>query len=941
MTMVPTTQADAIAPGGPVPGGSRDGGPHIVQFYDDDATLARAVVDFLAPGLAARQSAVIVATPAHTAAFEARLVAKGFDVAGARGSGRLMVLDAEETMQRLIVDGWPDWGRFATQVPPLLEQAAARARDGQVRVYGEMVDVLWQQGKQTAALRLEEMWTELQQTMPFTLLCAYSFSHFYVETGVLDMVCGPHSHVLPPAGGRQVTAPVEHLRSLVAEIAHRKDVERALRTSVNELHEKEVTLRRTEDELRDFVENGAVALHWLDRDGVVSWANRAELEFLGYPQGEYVGKSIRDFYIDPDRAEELLGRLAKHEDVHGFEARLRARDGSIKHALITASAFWRDGLFVHTRCFTRDITAFKTAESAREARVRRAETLKTITAAVADAVTAEQVFQAVVDQSGAALEASTGGLWLLRAESASLQLCRASGYREAQRRAVETIPIGPGAPSLPVVAAAQSGELVWIDSPDQLVARYPQAAHLVTPGRHFSTACLPVAVQGRTLGVLAFTFDDARPFNDGIRTFLLLVSRYTGQALERLRLFEAEQRSRLRAELLYGLAAAVIGAARVEDVFDAALDAVERALGADGSAILLRDSDAVTRVRAWRALSADDRQALESEEPWSSESGAPRARAVENVSAGIRSVTYIPLLSSGTLVGRIAVCHATSRTLLSQELDLAGAIANHVAAAVSRFTSLGALQKTVRLNEVFAGILGHDLRNPLSAILTSARVALRRDQTEALRKPLARILNSGDRMTRMIDQLLDFTRVRLGAGLALARARVDLGQLLRQVVDELEGAHPEARVSLECRGDASGEWDADRLAQVFSNLVGNAVEHGEAGAEVSVVVDGRSATVVSAAIGNRGSLPSELLSRLFEPLVGGEGPELGHGLGLGLYISHELVRGHGGSIAVASSAETGTLVTVELPRAGAPGGHGRTPRREMHGPDLFSMPTTP
>jgi signal transduction histidine kinase len=166
---------------------------------------------------------------------------------------------------------------------------------------------------------------------------------------------------------------------------------------------------------------------------------------------------------------------------------------------------------------------------------------------------------------------------------------------------------------------------------------------------------------------------------------------------------------------------------------------------------------------------------------------------------------------------------------------------------------------------------------------------------------------------------------------------LDLGQLLRQVVDELEGAHPEARVKLECTGDAHGEWDADRLAQVFSNLVGNAVAHGEPGTVVSVLVDGRAATVVAISIRNRGSLSSDLLARLFEPL-GGEAPELGQGRGLGLYISHELIRGHGGTIEVSSEAEAGTLVSVRLPRTSTRAG--RAARPEVHGPDLFSAPGT-
>jgi PAS domain S-box-containing protein len=907
--------------------------PHVIQFYDDQATLARAVVDFLAPGLAARQSALVISTPAHRAAFQARLSVKGFDVPRGQASGQLLFLDVEDTLRGLLVDGWPDWRRFSTLMFPLLERAAAVAENGQVRVYGEMVDVLWRRGSHPAALRLEEMWSEIQEALNFSVLCGYAFSHFHGEIGALDMVCGPHTHVLPPAGVPYEAPAAEHLRSLAAEIAHRKEVERALRASVHQLREKEQTLRQTEDELRDFVENGSVALHWVGPDGIIRWANRAELEFLGYREDEYVGKPFADLHEDADCAHRLLEAFRAHEDLHGFEARLRAKDGSTRYVLINASPYWREGEFVHTRCITRDITEWKAAERAREAQVERAERLKTITAAVADAVTADQVFEAVVDQVGAALGASNAALWLLRPEAGIAQLCRSVGYEPQVQRALLALPLDGGGPSFPVLTALRTGELVWLESQADLLARYPDAAALVTPGRQYSVAVLPVAAQGRTLGALAFTFDDARPLDDEVRNFLLLVSRYAGQALERLRLFEAEQQSRQRAELLYGLAAAVIGARRVEDVFDAALDSVERALGTDRAAIQLFEPDGVLRFRAWRNLSDEFRRQAEDHPPWPRDVQSPQTIVSADVETdgemiaallglreeGVGALAHVPLLSAGTrgsgnLVGGITVYYPGRRALASHERELLQAIANHVAAAVARFASIADLQKTVHFNEVFTGILGHDLRNPLSAILTSARLALKRDEGERLRRPLERIVNSGHRMTRMIDQLLDFTRFRLGVGLSLVRARIDLGEIVRQVVEELEDAQPEGGLRLRCLGAGTGSWDADRLAQVFSNLIGNAIQHGTPDGAVHIVVDGRTTADVVVRVQNQGVIPAEFLPTVFEPMAGGESLIKGRGLGLGLYISRELVHAHGGQIEVTSDRERGTVFSVRLPR---------------------------
>jgi PAS domain S-box-containing protein len=129
--------------------------------------------------------------------------------------------------------------------------------------------------------------------------------------------------------------------------------------------EVEADLRRKEQELRDFLENGAVGLHWVGPDGKILWANRAELELLGYSQEEYIGRHIADFHDDPHVIEDILHRLSARETLHNYEARLKASDGSVRHVLISSNVLWDEqGRFAHTRCFTRDITERKRAEEA-------------------------------------------------------------------------------------------------------------------------------------------------------------------------------------------------------------------------------------------------------------------------------------------------------------------------------------------------------------------------------------------------------------------------------------------------------------------------------------------------------------------------------------------------------------------------------------------------
>jgi signal transduction histidine kinase len=199
--------------------------------------------------------------------------------------------------------------------------------------------------------------------------------------------------------------------------------------------------------------------------------------------------------------------------------------------------------------------------------------------------------------------------------------------------------------------------------------------------------------------------------------------------------------------------------------------------------------------------------------------------------------------------------------------------------------------------------------------MTSAHLALRRSEADKLTTPLLRIVTSGARMSRMIDQLLDFTRVRVGAGIPLVPRRLDLVPLLRQVMDELDDAYPDWVLTLEQQGDTWGTWDPDRLSQVFSNVVANSLQHGIPEEGLRVSIEGNAPDAVVVEVHNKGTVPDVLLPKLFEPMTGGQHRrDKSRGLGLGLYISQEILKAHGGRIDVRSSGKEGTTFTVLLPR---------------------------
>lgn len=226
-----------------------------------------------------------------------------------------------------------------------------------------------------------------------------------------------------------------------------------------------------------------------------------------------------------------------------------------------------------------------------------------------------------------------------------------------------------------------------------------------------------------------------------------------------------------------------------------------------------------------------------------------------------------------------------------------------------------------RTRDQFLAILGHDLRNPLGAILMSTGLlTAARGAEDRTVKVAARILTSAERMKRMVDDLLDLTRTRLGSGIPLAPHPMDLDDLCREVLAELQAFHPDRRFELHSEGDLRGVWDSDRLAQVLSNLVGNALQHGTQNGPIGVSASVEAQEVVIDVHNEGPTIPRALLSNIFEPMVrttdGGDAKG-STSLGLGLHIAREIVLAHGGTVKVTSTDRGGTTFSVRLPRRSA------------------------
>ncbi|WP_434382783.1 ATP-binding protein [Melittangium boletus] len=240
------------------------------------------------------------------------------------------------------------------------------------------------------------------------------------------------------------------------------------------------------------------------------------------------------------------------------------------------------------------------------------------------------------------------------------------------------------------------------------------------------------------------------------------------------------------------------------------------------------------------------------------------------------------------------------------------------------------MRQTAEFRERFLGVVSHDLRNPLNAILLSANGLLRADGLPPTHTRLARrIVTSAERMGRMIGELLDFTRGRLGGGIPIQPRACNLRVLCQQVLEELESSHPGRELRLAAEGQFQGEWDPDRLAQLLGNLGKNALDYSPPGSPVDVSLHDEGGRVRVEVHNGGPPIPPEMLSGIFEPfrraVPGDANPS--SGLGLGLFIVERIAQAHGGEIRVRSSAEAGTTFTLCLPRTpdGAPPDSGGAP----------------
>ncbi len=864
---------------------------HWVQFYETDGFLADSVGRFMADGLRRGDPGLIIATAPHRAAMIERIRANGVDVDAAIAEGRFVVLDAAETLATFMVDGRPDWDRLRSSVHSVIERIVAAAGSTHVRAYGEMVDLLWRDGQQGAALRLEQFWNGLRGQHELTLLCSYLMDSFH-EGGGIPAICRTHSHVLPPESrviddDEAPAIAAENVQALVSEIARRTELESALRASLQQLRAAETEARVAKEDLEGFLDNAVVPIHRVDRTGRICWANRAELELLGYAEFEYVGRNIAEFHVDAPVISDILARLLRGETLRDYEARVRAKDGSIRYLLINSNALHRNGELVTTRCFSRDVTALKEAEADRDAVYRTSELL-----------TAELDLDKVVHT--------------LTAEATRLVRAETGTFCYTRDVVDEGLPPDVGSRLfIPVVTSA-----------------------------------------GDVLGGLFFGHSKPNAFTERDEKLVTAIAMQAATAIQNARMYEAQIAAREAAEaaekqtlLLYRITSGLSRALSAEEAARVVMRETMGLIGASGAALLLVDAheqnigQMITEGESTsQAVAGLGRISLDADLPICEAARTGRPVWIAGRDALVaryphvaelqreRSATWgaLPLLFEGRTVGAFAFTCTHERPLTPDDEALLLAAGAQCAQAIERarlhdstLAAKAQAEEASRSKDEFLAMLGHELRNPLSPILTAVQLMRLRGETSSVREQNV-IERQVQHLIHLVDDLLDISRITRGkvtldkkpllvAGL-VTKALEIAGPLCEERNHSISVSMPNEEIWLEA--------DETRLTQVLSNLITNAAKYTPPGGkiDVRVVPDGKG---VSVHVRDTGAgLGPDLLPRVFDLFV--QGPRASDrgqgGLGIGLALVKSLVTMHGGTVSASSEgADRGTEMVVRLP----------------------------
>lgn len=900
---------------------------HLVQFYEDPQTLVETLVEFIGGGLRANGAGIVVATREHLAALEQQLAASGIDVAAAVKSEQYIALDANEVMQQILVNHWPQPDRFRARIGTLIDKA--RGRWGSVRAYGEMVGLLWESGAQGAALRLEGLWNDLGRTHPFALLCGYHVSQLRKgDRQRIDEICALHGHVAVEDAAPVPSGDADERARLAARLERR--VQR-LELELERRKLLEAQLAEREMELADFLENAIVGLHKIDANGIVIWANRAELDMLGYQAAEFVGHPVADFVLQPSQAATLLSRVKAGENLRDEHVQMRCKDGSTRDVLINSSPLVIDGKLVCTRSSMRDVTAQWSVEGHLRGEAERWEILHRTGATLAGQFDLERLVQTVTDAAVQLTGAQFGAFFynVEKPEGGSFMLYTLSGV---PREAFANFPM-PRATAM--FGPTFRGErIVRIDD----VLAHPDygksAPYHGMPEGHLpvrSYLAVPViARDGSVHGGLFFGHSTPGVFTHRDELIVGGIAAQAAIAMDNSRLFRESQRTQEAMRKLNEELERRVDE-RTSELRRSELQFQELVSGVVDYAIYMLDTDGyiaswntgAERIKGYSKSEAIGRHFSMFYTAEDREKGTPQRALTMAATTGkyeaeawrVRkdgnrfwaSVLIDAIYNdAGTIVGFAKVTRdLTERRMIEEQLRQS--------------------QKMEAIGQLTGGV-AHDFNNLLTVIVGNLETIWRNAPAEdgRLRRAIDQVTRGAQRAVTLTQQLLAFSRRQ-----PLNPKPTDINRLVAGMSDLVRRTIGENIAVETVLG--GGLWrveiDAHQLESALLNLAVNARDAMPTGGKLTIetanahlddgyadkypeLTPGQYAVLCVTDTGT--GMTAEVIARAFEPFYTTK--PIGQGTGLGLSQVYGFVKQSGGHVKLYSEAGEGTTVKIYLPR---------------------------